>query len=119
MHSQVIHGVVAVPRFSTASLGQLRHLVPLGFVGLISWSVWLPRFTLAGVYRAVPAGFTASVSVVVPSYREDPDILDRCLSTWLAEDPDEVIVVPDLADTEGVARLRGRAGAGPGAAGGA
>jgi cellulose synthase/poly-beta-1,6-N-acetylglucosamine synthase-like glycosyltransferase len=32
----------------------------------------------------------------LPSYREDPDILDRCLSSWLAEKPDEVIVVPDV-----------------------
>jgi cellulose synthase/poly-beta-1,6-N-acetylglucosamine synthase-like glycosyltransferase len=113
MHLQVIHGVVALPRFGSASLGQLRHLIPLGFVGLISWSVWLLRFLLSRVYRPVPAGFTASVSVVVPSYREDPDILDRCLSTWLAEDPDEVIVVPDLADAEVIARLRERAGADP------
>ena len=113
MHLQVIHGVVALPRFGSASLGQLRHLIPLGFVGLISWSVWLLRFLLSRVYRPVPPGFTAPVSVVVPSYREDPDILDRCLSTWLAEDPDEVIVVPDLADTEVIARLRERADADP------
>src|SRR4030088_3436674 len=113
MHAQVLHGVVALPRFRTASLGQLRNLIPLGFVGLISWSVWLLRFLLSRVYRPVPPGFTAPVSVVVPSYREDPDILDRCLSTWLAEDPDEVIVVPDLADTEVIARLRERADADP------
>src|SRR5260370_688712 len=113
MHSQVIHGVLALPRISTAHLGQLRHLIPLGFVGLISWSVWLLRFSLSRVYRPVPPGFTASVSVVVPSYREDPDILDRCLTTWLAEDPDEVIVVPDLADAEVIARLRERADADP------
>ncbi len=31
MHSQVIHGVLALPRISTAHLGQLRHLIPLGF----------------------------------------------------------------------------------------
>src|SRR3982074_1817431 len=103
MHAQVLHGVVALPKFSTASLGQLRHLIPLGFVGLISWSVWLLRVALSRVYRPVPAGFTASVSVVVPSYREDPDILDRCLSTWLAEDPDEGDWWPALGGTEGVA----------------
>ena len=108
MHSQVGYGVLALPRFSTAHLGQLRHLVPLGFVGLISWSVWLLRFTLSRVYRPVPAGFTATTSVVVPSYREDPDILDRCLSTWLAENPTEVIVVPDIEDVGVIERLRRR-----------
>lgn len=106
MHSQVLLGL---PRLSTDHLGQLRHLIPLGIVGLISWSVWLLRFTLSRVYRPVPAGFSASVSVVVPSYREDPVILERCLSSWLAEGPDEVIVVPDLADTDVIEVLRRRA----------
>ncbi len=113
MHSQVGYGALALPRFSLAHLGQLRHLVPLGFVGLISWSVWLLRFALSRVYRPVPAGFSATTSVVVPSYREDPDILDRCLSTWLAEGPTEVIVVPDIEDVGVIARLRARAAADP------
>jgi hyaluronan synthase len=113
MHSQVGYGVLALPRFSLGHLGQLRHLVPLGFVGLISWSVWLLRFGLSRVYRPVPAGFTATTSVVVPSYREDPDILDRCLSSWLAEGPTEVIVVPDVEDVGVIARLRARAAGDP------
>ena len=87
MHSQVIHTALAVPKISTVQLGQLRHLVPLGLVGLVSWSVWLMRFTLSRVYRPVPPGFTATTSVVVPVLREDPDILDRGLRSWLAENP--------------------------------
>ena len=113
MHSQVVLGVLALPRLGTAHLGQLRHLIPLGFVGLISWSVWLLRFTLSRVYRPAPAGFTAPTSVVVPSYREDPVILERCLGSWLAEGPDEVIVVPDLEDREVIEVLRRRAQADP------
>lgn len=109
MHAQVVSGAVALPGLGLSHLGQLRHLVPLGFVGLISWSVWLLRFTLSRVYRPVPTGFTASTSVVVPCYREDPVIVDRCLASWLAEDPGEVIVVPDLADAEVIALLRRRA----------
>jgi cellulose synthase/poly-beta-1,6-N-acetylglucosamine synthase-like glycosyltransferase len=109
MHSHVLLGVLGLPRLSTSHLGQLRHLVPLGFVGLISWSVWLLRFTLSRVYRPVPAGFTAGVSVVVPSYREDPVILERCLASWLAEGPDEVIVVPDVADAGVIEVLARRA----------
>jgi hyaluronan synthase len=42
---------------------------------------------------------------VVPSFREDPDILERCLASWLAENPTEVIVVPDVEDREVIARL--------------
>jgi hyaluronan synthase len=90
---------------------QLRHLLPIGIVGLISWSVWLTRWTLSRFYRPVPPGFTATTSVVVPSFREDPDIIERCLQSWLAEDPTEIIVVPDLADLEVISRLRARAAA--------
>jgi cellulose synthase/poly-beta-1,6-N-acetylglucosamine synthase-like glycosyltransferase len=85
---------------------QAHHIVPIGFVGAISWSVWLVRFTLSRLYRPVPNGYTATTSVVIPSYREDPGILEQCLVTWLAENPNEVIVVPDLADTEVIRRLR-------------
>jgi cellulose synthase/poly-beta-1,6-N-acetylglucosamine synthase-like glycosyltransferase len=84
---------------------QVHHIVPIGFVGAISWSVWLVRWTLSRLYRPVPNGFTTTTSVVVPSFREDPDILEQCLVTWLAEGPGEVIVVPDLADTEVINRL--------------
>jgi hyaluronan synthase len=99
----------ALTGISTARLGQLRHLIPLGYVGLISWSVWLLRFTLSRLYRPVTPGFTAPTSVVVPAYREDPEILARCLSSWLSEDPTEVIIVPDLADVEVIRMLRRRA----------
>jgi hyaluronan synthase len=87
---------------------ELRLLVPLGAAGLVSWSVWLYRRALSARYRPVPAGWTTSTSVVVPAYREDPDILDRCLTSWLAEGPTEVIVVPDFEDTEVLARLARR-----------
>lgn len=87
-------------------LGTYRHLVPLGIVGLLSWSVWTTRVVLSKLYRPVPTGYTTTTSVVVPAYREDPDILIRCLRTWLAEDPTEVIIVPDVEDTEVIDRLR-------------
>src|SRR5260370_1133420 len=60
MHSQVIHGGVALPRFGSVSLGQLRHLIPLGFVGLISWSVWLLRFLLLPVFQPAQGGGNAA-----------------------------------------------------------
>jgi cellulose synthase/poly-beta-1,6-N-acetylglucosamine synthase-like glycosyltransferase len=75
---------------------------------VLSWTVWLIRVSLSRRYRPTPLGFTSTTSVVVPSYREDPDILDRCVDSFLAEKPTEVIVLPDLADTEVIARLRRR-----------
>jgi cellulose synthase/poly-beta-1,6-N-acetylglucosamine synthase-like glycosyltransferase len=123
MYSGVLHAALeahvtraAALTFSVneATWQQLRHLIPVGVVGAISWSVWLLRFSLSHLaYRPVPAGFTATTSVVVPSFREDPDILDRCLTSWLAQDPTEVIVVPDVADLEVIERLERRAAADP------
>ena len=109
-----VNAALTLPRVT--SLGwwrQLHHYVPIGLVGALSWSVWLTRFTLSRVYRPVPSGYTATTSVVVPSYREDPDILDRCLDSWLLENPTEIIIVPDVADTEVIERLRQRAGLEP------
>src|SRR5215831_13367760 len=70
----------AMVRLAAAALAQLaasagawdeiRHLVPLGVAGLVSWSVWLFRRTLSARYRPVPAGYTTTTSVVVPAYRE-------------------------------------------------
>ena len=87
-------------------LDQLRRFLPLGIVGLLSWSVWLVRVTLSRRYRPVPEGYRTTTSVVVPAYREDPDTIDRCLRSWLAENPTEVIVVPDSDDVEVITRLR-------------
>lgn len=87
-------------------LDQMRHLLPLGIVGLFSWSVWAFRVAMSKSYRPVPIGWRTTTSVVVPAYREDPDTLIRCLHSWLAENPTEVIVVPDLEDVEVIARLR-------------
>jgi hyaluronan synthase len=54
-----------------------------------------------------------TTSVVVPAFREDPDIVERCLDTWLAENPTEIIIVPDVADTEVIDRMRARANIDP------
>jgi cellulose synthase/poly-beta-1,6-N-acetylglucosamine synthase-like glycosyltransferase len=85
---------------------QNRHLLPLGIVGLLSWSVWVIRVGMSKLYRPYPVGYKTTTSVVVPAYREDPDILLQCLRTWLAEEPTEVIIVPDVEDEDVIARLR-------------
>jgi cellulose synthase/poly-beta-1,6-N-acetylglucosamine synthase-like glycosyltransferase len=105
-----LYVAVALPRLT--DLGwwrQVHHYVPVGLVGAISWTVWVTRFTLSRLYRPVQPGYSATTSVVVPAWHEDPDILDRCLETWLGENPTEIIIVPDVTDTEVIARLRTRA----------
>jgi cellulose synthase/poly-beta-1,6-N-acetylglucosamine synthase-like glycosyltransferase len=83
-------------------------LLPIGVVGALSWSIWLIRKMLSARYRPTVNDFRTTTSVVVPSYREDPDVLERCLDSWLRQCPTEVIVVLDVDDTEAFARLTAR-----------
>jgi cellulose synthase/poly-beta-1,6-N-acetylglucosamine synthase-like glycosyltransferase len=90
---------------ATTAGGDWRKFVPLGIAGLLVWSLWLYRVIMSRLYKPVVNGFRTTVSVVVPSYREDPDILLRCLDSWLAQNPNEVIIVIDVGDHEGQQRL--------------
>jgi hyaluronan synthase len=84
----------------------LNHpVLPIGLIAAISWSVWLVRWLAARRYRPVVNTFRTTTSVVVPVFREDPDLLFRCLGTWLAERPDELILVVDVDDVDILARL--------------
>ena len=74
------------------------YIVPFGIVGLISWSVWFSRWIISRRYEPMGAGHTATTSVLVPVFREDPLVLTRCLDSWLECEPDEIILVVDLAD---------------------
>jgi len=89
---------------------QFRYPLPVGtfgfgLIGIISWSLWLFRMVLSRFYKPLVNDFRTTTSVVVPSYREDPDIIERCLKTWLSENPTEIIVVVDIADVEVLERL--------------
>ncbi|MBA9006477.1 MULTISPECIES: glycosyltransferase family 2 protein [Thermomonospora] len=85
--------------------GDWRTLVPLGLAGLLVWSLWIYRVVLSRLARPIVNDFRTTVSVVIPSYREDPDILMRCLDSWLAQDPTELIIVVDVGDAECQRRL--------------
>jgi cellulose synthase/poly-beta-1,6-N-acetylglucosamine synthase-like glycosyltransferase len=80
-------------------------LVPFGAFGVVSWGVWLTRKVLSAVTRPVTNDFRTTVSVVVPSFHEDPDVLMRCLATWRHQGPEHIYVVLDLADTEAQSRI--------------
>jgi hyaluronan synthase len=86
-------------------LQRFWYFLPMGLVGFVSWTVWAIRWTISRRYRPLVNEHRTSTSVVVPSYREDPDVLMRCLASWLEEDPGEVILVVDLADVEVLRRL--------------
>lgn len=80
--------------------------VPLGFAGVVVWALWLYRVILSGMARPIESDFRATTSVIVPSYHEDPEILMRCLETWRLQDPDEIIIVFDVADLDAYDRVR-------------
>lgn len=93
--------------WTVAAVGETswREVMPLGIAGAFVWGLWLYRAILSRFARPVVNNYRTSVSVVVPAYREDPDILLDCLETWLAQGPDEVIIVPDIEDHEVLRRL--------------
>lgn len=90
----------------TRGHGRGRPYVPLGVIGLLSWSVWAIRRYLSRYrYNPLQNRFCTTTSVVVPVYREDPDVLERCLHSWVRQSPTEVILVVDDGDEELLARL--------------
>ncbi|NEA68071.1 glycosyltransferase [Streptomyces sp. SID12488] len=82
-----------------------REVMPLGIAGIFVWALWLYRAVLSRFAKPVVNNYRTTVSVVVPAYREDADILVDCLDTWLAQNPTEVIIVPDVEDKEVLHRL--------------
>jgi hyaluronan synthase len=71
----------------------------------LQWAGGLVRRLLSVRYQPVVNHYRTTTSVVVPAYREDPDVLERCLRSWYRERPDEIIIVPDVEDTEVIERL--------------
>lgn len=92
-------------QLSAIDLGALRSAAPVALAGAVVWSLWLYRVVLSRLSRPVVNDFTTTASVVVPSFHEDPEILMRCLRSWLDQDPTEVIVVLDVADREACERI--------------
>jgi N-acetylglucosaminyltransferase len=86
-------------------IATLTPYFPLAAAGIFVWVLWLVRSIMSATARPIESDFRASVSVVVPSFHEDPDILIRCLESWQVQDPDEIIIVLDVADVETYDRI--------------
>ena len=71
---------------------------PLGVLGLIRWAFWLVRRIPAVLYKPVTNNFRLSMSIVVPTYQEDPVIFAAAIESWLANRVAEVILVIDESD---------------------
>jgi len=81
------------------------EIVLFGVFGIISWGLWLTRKFLSAITRPVSNSFRTTTTVVVPSFHEDPDVLLRCLKTWLRQGPSLIIIVLDVADTVAEERI--------------
>lgn len=84
---------------------QLMWLLPFGYLGIVSWGFWLVRKLLAATSRPVRNDYRTTTTVVVPSFHEDPDVLVRCLQTWVRQGPSRIIIVLDVADVEAQQRI--------------
>lgn len=80
--------------------------LPFGFLGIISWSVWLTRRFLTALYEPVRNNHREPASVVAPAYREDPEVLETAVRSWLAAGADEVVIVLPKDEPYNVARAR-------------
>lgn len=112
--SSFIHDVVSAIQTALATIdwGAIDDLfksispyVPVAIAGTIVWGLWLYRFVLSRRARPIVNGHRATTSVIVPSFHEDPDILMQCLDSWRAQEPDEIIIVLDVADLEAYERI--------------
>ncbi|MEO5920794.1 MAG: glycosyltransferase [Pseudolysinimonas sp.] len=86
-------------------LASLTPYFPVAIAGTLVWALWLYRVIQSARTGPIESEFRTTTSVIVPSYHEDPDILLRCLETWREQDPDEIIIVLDLADVEAYDRI--------------
>src|SRR2546423_9424032 len=75
------------------------YWLPVGVAGVVRWAFWLVRRIPATLYRPVYSDHSASMSVVVPVYQEDPRILELAIASWLQNEVDEVVLVIDESDT--------------------
>ena len=71
---------------------------PLGVLGLFRWSCWLVRRIPAVMYKPIVNNYRTTMSIVVPTYQEDPVIFETAIRSWLANQVEEIILVIDESD---------------------
>jgi len=86
-------------------LATLTPYFPVAFAGTLVWLLWLYRVVQSARTGPIESDFRATTSVFFPSYHEDPYILMRCLDTWREQNPDEIIIVLDVADVDSYDRI--------------
>jgi N-acetylglucosaminyltransferase len=79
-------------------MSQLAIWLPLVLGSVIAAAVCLHRSVLVRRYRPVESDYAAPTSVVCPSFREDPQILELSVRSWLRSGVDELLLVIPAED---------------------
>jgi hyaluronan synthase len=87
-------------------MANLLPFIPLGIIGVITWSLWAMRRMYGRAYRPFQGSFKTTTSVVVPVYNEDPRILLRAITSYLANKIGEVILIVDHKDTLNIENIQ-------------
>ena len=80
--------------------------IPLGIIGIITWSLWGIRRLYGANYRPFQGSYRATTSVVVPVYMEEPPVLVRAIKSYLANKVGEIILVVDSQDTVNIKNIQ-------------
>lgn len=77
----------------------LLPYVPLGYIGVVRWSIWITKKIIGSRYKTVKDnGYTDTLSLVIPVYNEEHDTFRTALESWKNNKPDEIIAVIDHSD---------------------
>jgi N-acetylglucosaminyltransferase len=98
-------GISIDPTSIANFIATLAPFFPLAAAGIVVWALWLYRAILSARSKPIEGDYRTTTSVIVPSYHEDPSILMRCLESWRAQDPTEIIIVLDIADLDAYERI--------------
>jgi cellulose synthase/poly-beta-1,6-N-acetylglucosamine synthase-like glycosyltransferase len=80
--------------------------LPLSVLGGFVWGAWIVRQLLGLRYRPARNDHRETASVIVPVYREDPAVVERCLESWRRNGPDEILLVIDHTETALISKAR-------------
>ncbi len=89
-------------------MAEILPFIPLGIIGSMTWSLWAVRRFYGATYRPFQGAFTATTSVVVPVYMEDPEVLLQAIESYLENNVGEVILVVDYKDTLNIENIQKR-----------
>ena len=89
-------------------MAEILPFIPLGIIGSMTWSLWAVRRFYGATYKPFQGAFTATTSVVVPVYMEDPEVLLQAIESYLENKVGEVILVVDYKDTLNIENIQKR-----------